>query len=913
MTVAADLQFFELANLAPQTIAQALGVTPQLALWSGLTGMQGSGIRQQTFAADLRRTLGGAIGTAAGERSCTVMVERDGSGAQASSRLNLRDASIASLDDVSAIIRARARLSAWDASDYDLTHDITPVTLIRVMGMAISGASAVDHVEFSAVTVNGIQDVPLNISIDPSDDDWFALLYHANMGQVDTIIAAGENSYGVLCSNGDQMALGGRSDHGPGTMNSLCYFRGGDCGGVPNDLGTGMFSRVQSLGVVVADNIRLNWVTAPAAPAACTLVVVKGVSAAIAFDNLPGDTTPKTVTTGLGTPVVGGVLFSQNKATQSSAGVPDTDNQNTVGWFTTTEQGVDSARSLDGAPSSDIASASARDAVYERYGGTDITAISGFPNGGEDVEITMELGATDTSVFGMLVFGEPAGGGGQVPFNRVPFAHRPFDHRAFDRQLFGSGGGFPGPNPPLPPLAGGWPAFVHYMAQSVAPGPVTLWPDQAASGFDLTEAVDPPTNIAGVLGVFPALRFDGVNNLLSNKGAISGIASGSQKELWSFSVVIPRSWTIGATFWSMDDGVGVARAGIRQVTATPQFEGFTQLGGTNVLQGKLGRPQLIIHKMEFAQAYLKLNGRAPQAVQNQGSDSSMEDLYMGQDPGGTNLAQIDVVEYLMYDIPINNDLSDADRDALEKYFLDKYFEGYPVPIVWLRADDPDSSFADGVGLVTWVNQGTEVADPTQNNVGDEPIYRADYNSTGFAALEFHQAGGNDFYDSPQMEDGLFVGEHTVIVAVNLDSGQDSDIVNKIQAGAASTAGELQLRIVSDGSILGGRSFGDVQSSTGLVPFNQWTVVAVRIRAAGASDTDFYVDKLTPNEQQTLNNAGNLQTKALWVGRMDTGSGFQNNTEGAIGEILLYDYALTDAQMSDAISAVAARYGITPAA
>ena len=233
-------------------------------------------------------------------------------------------------------------------------------------------------------------------------------------------------------------------------------------------------------------------------------------------------------------------------------------------------------------------------------------------------------------------------------------------------------------DPAFPTLAGGWTPEVHYKAHKLSgEGLLASWVDSSASGgHTLLQAVEPnqPTVVTEIVGGYPVVRFDGVDNFMFND-SLTGMSAGSSKELWTFAVVVPRGWTANDTFWSMDGGTAASRCGVRQIGSTPNVEGFRSVGGTDVAL-TLNTPHLIVHKMEFAQAYLKLDGGAAQANQNQGSDSTMEDFYMGSDPTPGNYAQVDIAEYILIDVTSASDLVDADRLLVETYLDDKYSLGF---------------------------------------------------------------------------------------------------------------------------------------------------------------------------------------------------------------------------------------------
>lgn len=231
-------------------------------------------------------------------------------------------------------------------------------------------------------------------------------------------------------------------------------------------------------------------------------------------------------------------------------------------------------------------------------------------------------------------------------------------------------------DPAFPTLAGGYTPLAHYKAHKLSgEGSVETWEDEGNT-HDLSQATadNQPQAVADIVGGYPVVRFDGTDDYMFND-SLASLSSGSNKEIWIFAVVVPRGWTSGDVFWSFDDGAGVERCGIRQVTSTPQVEGFVSAGGTDVALA-LDSAHLIIHKCEFAQAYLKIDGGAQQANQNQGSDTSMENLYMGSAPGPDHYAQVDIAEYIMLDIPSTENLSDADRLLIETYLDDKYSLGF---------------------------------------------------------------------------------------------------------------------------------------------------------------------------------------------------------------------------------------------
>ena len=216
---------------------------------------------------------------------------------------------------------------------------------------------------------------------------------------------------------------------------------------------------------------------------------------------------------------------------------------------------------------------------------------------------------------------------------------------------------------------------------------------------------------------------------------------------------------------------------------------------------------------------------------------------------------------------------------------------------------------DGQAVQEWNDFSANAIQSRQLIALDRPIYRADYATTGFVGIEFKVAPNNQYFRAAP---GLLVpmnGSVTVMAAINLDAGVVfGEIINRHQPGLNNPSAFL-MNIDAASKLEIARPFSTTILSTGTVTRSAWVVVGVRIQLAGPSDVKMFLDGETVTEIHTLNDNGTASPlQELWTGRFDSAA-FQANFNGAIGELLVYDTDLSDADITTLITYLEGQFGL----
>jgi hypothetical protein len=216
---------------------------------------------------------------------------------------------------------------------------------------------------------------------------------------------------------------------------------------------------------------------------------------------------------------------------------------------------------------------------------------------------------------------------------------------------------------------------------------------------------------------------------------------------------------------------------------------------------------------------------------------------------------------------------------------------------------------DGQAIQEW-NDNSANAIQSRNLIAtDRPIYRADYLTSGFIGNEFKVAPNNQFLRAAPGALVPMNGAVTVFAAIFLDANPAfGEIVNRFEPGL-NNPGAFLMNIDGSDKFEIARPFSTTVLSTGTVARTVWVVVGVRIQAAGASDTKMFLDGETTTETTTLNDDGTAAAiQELWTGRFSSGA-FQANFNGAIGELIIYDSALSDADITTLVDYLEGEFGL----
>lgn len=243
-----------------------------------------------------------------------------------------------------------------------------------------------------------------------------------------------------------------------------------------------------------------------------------------------------------------------------------------------------------------------------------------------------------------------------------------------------------------------------------------------------------------------------------------------------------------------------------------------------------------------------------------------------------------------------------------------------TPFFWLAADQETYTDAakttaagDGDSVYVWGQLGSVLhdvtllpLDVTQAVAAARPILRTDYGGAGFSALEFHQAPNTQYLETSGEPD--LTGAVTILAAIYLDAGATGgEILNVFQVGT-SVENEIRFAVDTLSHVVISRPYSTDQTGTSEVARGEWAIVAARVQTAGANDAELWYDGYGNLDTGTLNDDGVHNVGDLWVGRFDS-QFFTDNMDGAIGEILMYNQALTDADMTAALLYLGNRYGV----
>lgn len=206
------------------------------------------------------------------------------------------------------------------------------------------------------------------------------------------------------------------------------------------------------------------------------------------------------------------------------------------------------------------------------------------------------------------------------------------------RAAAGSGGG-----PLLPPLTD-LELWVRSDVGITKDGSnfVSSWADQSGNGRDLTEATNKPLWVDSLVNGYPALRFDGANDLLSH---ITEFLTALPNHI--FLILNQVSWT------STDQIFAGTRAGIwvRQQGASPTMMVFNSGSGAgNGVSPSIGSFELINTLFPSgAAAKMALNDGAYSTGDATGSGETMGGIRIGSNSAGTGVfSNIEAAEILAY-------------------------------------------------------------------------------------------------------------------------------------------------------------------------------------------------------------------------------------------------------------------------
>lgn len=234
------------------------------------------------------------------------------------------------------------------------------------------------------------------------------------------------------------------------------------------------------------------------------------------------------------------------------------------------------------------------------------------------------------------------------------------------------------------------------------------------------------------------------------------------------------------------------------------------------------------------------------------------------------------------------------------------------PLLWYKhdgdlwSDAGSTPIADGEGVYQIDDEGSTGLDPQQSNASDRPVYRADYASSGYGGVEFHEASGNDYWTKAGEPD--LSGPITCFASIYADTPYAGGEIINVFNGGSGSANAWRFAVGANAKLVASRPYSTDIETTAAVTLNAWNVVGARVKAAGAGDTDFYLNEGV-TENKTMNDNGSHTTGDLWIGRFSS-SGFSDNFEGAIGEIVVYDSALSDEDTALLLAYLRGRVGLS---
>lgn len=232
-------------------------------------------------------------------------------------------------------------------------------------------------------------------------------------------------------------------------------------------------------------------------------------------------------------------------------------------------------------------------------------------------------------------------------------------------------------------------------------------------------------------------------------------------------------------------------------------------------------------------------------------------------------------------------------------------------VAWLDASDRSTLFdattggstvsANG-GVARWADKSGNGNSATQSTANDRPLLREN-NKAGKSVLEFD--GTSDFLRIPDAN-SLDLDAFTFFAVVRIGTYTTGSvrfpaILNKGDyLSAAGTSYEL---VVNGGlspfwstGIASGSTFSNVPATVSVTQ-NAWALVAARRAVAGAGFA--FVNKSSAGNTSVVGGTLNNTSAAVGIGARGTGtpSATGDLFPGIMAEILIYNFAMTDAQMT----------------
>jgi hypothetical protein len=172
---------------------------------------------------------------------------------------------------------------------------------------------------------------------------------------------------------------------------------------------------------------------------------------------------------------------------------------------------------------------------------------------------------------------------------------------------------------------------------------VASWADQAAVVGAVTEGTNKPLWVASAVNGQPAIRFDGVNDILTS-GAFSAIAGPHH----IFMIFKQASWSSGERIFTADAG-GSAVLMVYQVGSTPNLSQFISTGA-NAVSATLDTYFLLQSYLEAGStaSFQSLNAGAKVTGSSPGTASSPTRLALGGQAGQSFNTQIEIAEFIWY-------------------------------------------------------------------------------------------------------------------------------------------------------------------------------------------------------------------------------------------------------------------------
>ena len=463
---------------------------------------------------------------------------------------------------------------------------------------------------------------------------------------------------------------------------------------------------------------------------------------------------------------------------------------------------------------------------------------------------------------------------------------------------------------------------------------IATWADSSGNGRDAAQATadNKPTFKTNIVNGLPVLRLDGTADYMT----ISDFAFSSSATPAGLSVFVvakydaippaayepifshfdtnsQRAWSIGSRTLT-----GRLRGKVSKDGANTNFKSYIS-GAAAAATG-----DFFIGAMVFGSSALSLYTNGVLENPTKTTDGTVDvihnstaDLTIGAElASGSVIANSymdgDIAELIVYD----QKLDDGERSRVERYLSNKYdinvFNPADIPDIkrWYSAEQiPD--LADGANVPTWDDWHLEVAstddDAVQGTSGAQPLWKQNIQN-GHPAVRF------DGSDDELKSTGQMLLEGNVTIFVALKDATQSGSGSVFKSIFAVDGGPYQTSSTGYG-ITYGREGSDrlrFQLSDGTSEdiaqqitsnSDSWEVVTARNTATAAILRRDGVQVATGTFSRT---SGFVADEYLIGG--DTAASTRHYT-GEIGDIIVYNRALTDKEMLVIEAYLAAKYGL----